>query len=84
MVFMMAQDDVVELNKQLISVRELSVENSSDDQKRKKKKSTNVTFQNSLNNSGKILLKKESDKKIDIPINDKKEENISLRAQQKL
>ena len=84
MVFMMAQDDVDESNKQLISVRELSVENSSDDQKRKKNKSTNVTFQNSLNNSGKIFQKKESEKKIDIPIDDKKEENISLRAQQKL
>ena len=44
MVFMMAQDDINESNKQLISVRELSIENSSDEQKLKNKKNKNITF----------------------------------------
>ena len=44
MVFMMAQDDLNESNKQLISVRELSIENSSDELKKISKKNTNITF----------------------------------------
>ena len=84
MVFMMAQDDINESNKQLISVRELSIENSSDEQKKKHRKSTNVTFQNSLNNSEKKLKKKESKKKVEILVDEKKIDNISIKAQQKL
>lgn len=44
MIFMMAQDDINDSNKLLISVRELSVENSSDEQKKIKNKNTNITF----------------------------------------